>query len=178
MAIQRMREGVASSEAEDVRNDHIKHEASVKAVGFLYLLGASFMLFASLMFFFGFTQAAPRGDGLVGAGFGVVMLLIGLLQLAVGLGLRRLKSWARVIAGVFSGIGLLGFPFGTIINAYILYLLLSAKGRMVFSDEYQDIIAKTPEIKYRTSIVVWIVLGVLILLILGSVAIALFGFRP
>ena len=54
-----------------------------------------------------------------------------------------------------------------IIPAYILYLLLSSKGAMVFSTEYKEIIARTPHVKYRTSCIVWgalIVLGVVILL--------------
>ncbi len=35
---------------------------------------------------------------------------------------------------------------------------------MIFSDEYNEIIRQTPEMKYRTSIVVWIFLGLLLLL--------------
>ena len=42
---------------------------------------------------------------------------------------------------------------------------------MVFSDEYRAVIEQTPHIKYRTSIIVWIVLGLLLLLI----AIGIFG---
>ena len=35
---------------------------------------------------------------------------------------------------------------------------------MIFSDEYKEIIRQTPEMKHRTSIVVWIFLGLLLLL--------------
>jgi len=35
---------------------------------------------------------------------------------------------------------------------------------MIVSDEYNEIIRQTPEMKYRTSIVVWIFLGLLLLL--------------
>ncbi|HKB60455.1 MAG TPA: hypothetical protein VKC56_10480, partial [Gallionellaceae bacterium] len=68
----------------------------------------------------------------------------------------------RIVAGVLAGLGLLGFPFGTVISAFILYLLFSKKGAMVFSDEYKQVIADTPDIKYRTSIIVWIFLALLI----------------
>ena len=49
-----------------------------------------------------------------------------------------------------------------IIPSYILFLLLSKKGSMVFSPEYQAIIERTPHIQYRTS---WIVKGCLIVLV-------------
>jgi hypothetical protein len=51
---------------------------------------------------------------------------------------------------------------GTLINGYILYLLLSAKWEMVFSAEYRDIIDATPHIKYRTSILIWMLLGIIV----------------
>ncbi|PAW69614.1 MAG: hypothetical protein B9S38_09450 [Verrucomicrobiia bacterium Tous-C4TDCM] len=70
-----------------------------------------------------------------------------------------------------AGISLIGFPIGTLIGAYILYLLLGAKGKMVFSPEYQAVIAQTPHIRYRTSKVVWILLGlVLLIIVFGLVA--------
>ena len=40
---------------------------------------------------------------------------------------------------------------------------------MVFSDEYRAVIEQTPHIKYRTSIIVWIVLGLLLLLIVFGI---------
>ena len=51
----------------------------------------------------------------------------------------------------------------------VLYLIFSKKGAMVFSDEYKEIIRQTPEMKYRTSIVVWIFLGLLVLLIVVGI---------
>ncbi len=180
VAIQRMREGVAATDAEDIRNEHIKHEASVKSVGVLYLIGAAFAIFGGGMIAVG----ALLGSGQPGApdavamtaGLGVGLLAFGGLYLAVGLALRRLKPWSRIVAGIFSGIGLLGFPVGTLINAYILYLLFSRKGGTVFSEDYKAVIAQTPHVKYRTSIVVWIFLGLLLLLIGFAIVAAVF--RP
>jgi len=84
------------------------------------------------------------------------------LMLIVARGVRKLLPWARTTASVLAGIGLLGFPLGTLINAYILYLLLSKKGKRIFEADYKAIIDATPHVKYRTSIVVWIVLGILV----------------
>jgi hypothetical protein len=47
----------------------------------------------------------------------------------------------------------------------------------VFSDEYKRVIAETPHIKYRTSIVVWIFLGLLLLLFGAMFLVAIFGAR-
>jgi hypothetical protein len=172
VALQRLREGVASSAAEDIRNEHIKHEASVKSVGVLYFIGAFFMVLLG-----GMILIAPSGPaGVETVMAGVIIVCAAALQFALGMALRRLKRWARIVAGVFSGIGLLGFPLGTIINGFILYLLFSKKGKTVFSPEYQEVIAQTPHIKYRTSIIVWIALGILLLLVLfGVVGIFLGG---
>jgi hypothetical protein len=165
VALQRLREGVASNAAEDIRNEHIKHEASVKSVGVLYFIGAFFMVLLGAMILL-----APSGPtGVETALAGSFIICAAVLQFATGLALRRLKRWARIVAGIFSGIGLLGFPLGTIINGFILYLLFSKKGTMVFSPEYQEVIAQTPHVKYRTSIVVWIALGILLLLLLFGV---------
>ena len=69
---------------------------------------------------------------------------------------------------MLAGFGLLGFPIGTLINAYILYLFLSKKGRTIYSPEYQEVIAATPHVKYRTSIVVWILLALVVVLIAAA----------
>ena len=54
-------------------------------------------------------------------------------------------------------------------NPYILYLIFGKKGQMIFSPGYQEIVAETPDIKYKTSKVVWIVLLLLILLVAGII---------
>lgn len=155
-AMQKLREGVASQNAEQVRQEHIKHEASVRSIGILYFLGAAVVLLA------GMVSLAGGSAGLMA---GLFFLILGAGQIWVGVGLRKLRSWARIPTGILSGIGLLGFPLGTLINAYILYLVFSQKGKTVFSEEYQRVIEETPHIKYRTSIVVWILLGLIFLLI-------------
>jgi ABC-type multidrug transport system permease subunit len=72
---------------------------------------------------------------------------------------------------------MLGFPIGTLINAYILYLFLSKKGRTVFSPGYQEVIAATPDVKYKTSIVVWIFIALVLAFIVIAVGVAVIGGR-
>jgi hypothetical protein len=166
LALQRLREGATATTAVDaVRNEHLKHEASVKSIGVLYYLGGVALLLLGIATMF----SGGTGRGGPGTVFSIyvsaLFVLLGAGQLWVGAGLRRLRRWARVPTGILSGLGLLGFPLGTIINGYILYLIFSKKGNMVFSDEYQAVIEQTPHIKYRTSIIVWILLGLVVVLV-------------
>ena len=77
---------------------------------------------------------------------------------------------------MFSVIGLLAIPVGTIISGYFLYLLLSKKGTVIFSPQYKQIIAATPHIKYKTSKIVIALLLILIALIAIALIVALGGF--
>jgi hypothetical protein len=163
--VQKMREGVVSdTEYERIRKEHIKHEASVKSVGLLYFLGAAVLALVGGVGLFAPLGASNRGE-LSMTAVGMMFIAVAGVQVWAGFGLRQLKSWARIPAGILSGLGLLAFPLGTLINGYILYLLFCKKGTMVFSEQYQQVIAETPHIKYRTSIVVWVLLGLLVVLL-------------
>jgi len=167
----------AATESPDtVRRRYIGHEASVKSVGTLFIIGAILLLImgvAGTVMAFGTppqgtTQQAHMMSSLMTALF---FFAFGVFQFAVALGLRNLAPWAKTAATILACIGLLGIPIGTLINAYFLYILLSYKGKMVFSPYYKEIIERTPHVKYKTSIVVWIFLG----LLLALLAFGIFG---
>jgi predicted nucleic acid-binding Zn ribbon protein len=170
VALQRLQEGLpATGGGEAIRHQYLKHEASVKSAGFLYYLGGVLSLLVtvvSISMFFHIRKTYPDASPVRNMVSGTVFMIIAGLSFVLGYGLRRLKPWARVPTAILSGFGLLGFPIGTIINAYIMYLVLCAKGKMVFSEEYRDVIAQTPHIKYRSSFLVWILVGIIILLFL------------
>jgi hypothetical protein len=163
------------TDAEVVRKEHIKTEASLKSVGILYFLGGVFLLFVGIIGL----STPPTDEGVTGLAeqvTSVIFLILGVFQFMVGAAVRKLKPWSRTGVGIISGIGLLGFPIGTLINAYILFLAFGKKGKVVFSPEYQEVIAATPHIKYKTPRVVWIILGVLVLIVaLAIAAIAIGG---
>lgn len=167
-----------SHEAEAIRRDHIKHEASVKGIGSLWLIGSVFFVLAAIGGLFA-SGAAEIG----GAAMGIsgLLLLLGILGLWVAFGIRRLNPAARIVGGILTGISVVLSVFslpqsviGLLINAYILSILFSKKGSMIFSPGYKDIIAVTPHIKYKTPLIVWILLGLFILLIVGGLAAAFF----
>jgi len=151
--------------AEATRKEFINHEASVRSIGVLYYIGAVSALVVTVSLALTLEGSSDGASALALAFF----IPIGLLYFWLGSGLRALNQKVRPVAGVFAAIGLIGFPLGTLINGYILYLLFSAKGKMVFSEEYQGIIDATPHVKYKTSIIVWLILALLVLSIAAAV---------
>jgi hypothetical protein len=95
----------------------------------------------------------------------------------VGRGLRKLRPWARIASIVMSILGLLNPPTGTLVNIYILYLLFSEKGRRIFQSDYPEIVAATPDVKAKTSIVVWVFVGLLVVALLAAVLVPVFAHR-
>jgi len=179
---------VDSSQAELIRKTHLSHEANIQSFGCLYTFGGVCGIIGSLFYIvMGMSIASgvvplsppnPNGpggvadplvSGIVMAIAGVVFLAISIGQLLGGRAMQKLNPKWKVFAIIISALGLLGFPCGTLISGYLLYLLLSQKGEMVFSDRYKEIIQATPHIKYKTSIIVWIFL----FLLLGLIAFAI-----
>ena len=105
----------------------------------------------------------------------MLLLAMALIYAVVGRWFRTLNPKARVPATILSVIGLLAFPLGTLINGYILYLIHAKKSKVVFSADYQAVIAATPEIKYKTSLFVWILVGFLAVVLIGVLAAVILG---
>ena len=162
----------ANPQAESIRREHINHEASIKAVGTLYYLSMLGLAIVGVTTVFSTSTFA--GAGMAGAVAGAVMVVMAAVFLVVGRGLRTLRPWVRIPTVLLSILGLLGFPIGTLINGYIIWLILSKKGRLVLSPEYAAIVEATPHVKYRTSIVVWILLGLIVLLVVAVFTVPLF----
>lgn len=158
------------SDAELIRQEHIKHEASVRSIGVLYYIGGAFMLLASLAMLPSWSRLM---DSPLLAVIMPIYLVLGVVSIVLARGIRALQPWARTGSIVLSILGLLGFPLGTLVNAYILWLLLSKKGKRIFQEDYPAIVAATPHIKYRTSVVVWILLGLIVLLVAAAIGIPL-----
>jgi hypothetical protein len=160
--------------ADEIRREYLKHEAGIRSAGSLYGLYALCLLLATLIFV---VSAITGADPQTPRAVGIIMTVLcgGFFWLFYKLasGLRAMKRWTRIPVAVLSGVGLLGFPAGTLINGYIMWLVLSKKGNYVLSPEYEEIVAATPHIKHKISIVIWILL-VLLLGIILAIAIPAF----
>jgi hypothetical protein len=163
------------TDAEAMRRLYLNHEASVKAFGFLLALGGFFLCLLAIFQLLAISSDGNAADAATSEGTIelIIFAVLGPIQFMAGLALRKLKPWARIVGSIFSGIGLIAFPIGTLVNGYFLYLLLGKKGMMVCSPEYAAVIEATPHIKYKTSRwVIGLLIALVVLVVLGlSVAI-------
>ncbi len=174
---------IGDTDAEMVRREYLNHEASIQGFGSLFVLGGILAaLVATVNLVMAVSIALSNNPGEMESSAmatgGVIALFAGLftvLYFWVGLGLRALKPQARTPAMLLLAIGLLGFPIGTLINGYGLYLVMSKKGEFVLSKEYAEIRRQTPHIRYKTSVVVWILVAFLVLVMFLALMGALFS---
>ena len=125
----------------------------VMVVGWLHVLEATLYIggaFLIMLFFSGLGVMAddPQALGILtivgfcGAGF---LLIFGIPIALAGWGLLGRKSWSRVLAMVLAILGLFLFPIGTIIGAYVLWVLTAQPAAAYFGDlEPSDLPAPTP----------------------------------
>jgi hypothetical protein len=154
-------------DAERIRREHIGHERQLRAVGTLYLFGGLLGLIGGLALLVATLGSEPFvGVAVVMA---AVYLVISIGALVVGWGYRKLAPWVRIPGTALAAVGLLGIPIGTIISLAILWMIWSAKGKVVLSPDYAAIVAATPHVRYRMTVVDWIVWGLLAAVLIGLV---------
>lgn len=156
-------------EADAIRRRFLTHESVVWTIGWLYLFGAGLMVFLA----FGMSITLSQQEVLTRMPNGMdlrplfitilaVYVVLGLVFLHLGYGIRLLSNAARLGGIVFGSlflilcaISLQVIPF--LIQILLIYCLASANGRYVCSGEYREIIQKTPHIRRRR----WILFVVL-----------------
>ena len=103
-------------------------------LGFVGLIVGLFLLllFGGIATLVGYADKSGEGAaiavpilGLLGVGLCVIAICLSLPGIVAGFGLLGRRPWARILTIVLSGFELLNFPFGTIIGAYGLWVLLS-----------------------------------------------------
>lgn len=160
----------ATSQDELIRQEHINTEASIKSVGLLYYIAMVVLIAAGVSLIVSI-KPDKAGTALIPGG---LMVLLGISVGFLAYGLRRLQSWARIPTIILSSIalifGLINLSAGIIIHIYILVKMLGKQGRFVMTPEYQRIIAATPHVKRKTSIVALVLLALLIIILIGIIA--------
>ena len=71
--------------------------------------------------------------GVAGTALVGLMLIVSLPGFVTGIGLLYFKPWARILGIVLSALQLLGFPIGTAIGIYGLWVLLSKDTEVLFT---------------------------------------------
>lgn len=161
-----------SSDAEQIRHELLKHETSLRSIGLLYYIGFFSMLLYIVVLgvlLVGNASEQDAATASVSVGMLVVFGLLAWLYYFMAKGMRSLDPGVRTAVTIMSCIGLLALPVGTLISAYILYLVHSEKGKRIMTREYQEIVAQTPHIKYKTPI--WLI--ILVLLLLGLIVLGI-----
>jgi hypothetical protein len=119
----------------------------VKVLGVLYIALSSLTLCAALIMALVFGTAsgivAANADadaavalpiiGLAGSAMVIFLVAISLPGIITGIGLLKLKPWARIVGIVLAAINLINIPFGTILGAYGLWVLLNKDSERLFS---------------------------------------------
>lgn len=103
----------------------------ISVLGWLYIVGnAFFLVLAAFGFFLLPTLGVISRDAdattvlsVLGTIFGFLMVLLAVPGLLAGYGLLKRKSWARMWAIIIAVLGLVNFPFGTVIGIYALFVL-------------------------------------------------------
>jgi hypothetical protein len=159
-----------ASEAEAIRMAHIRHERQVKSVGVLYYLGGAVMALAAIAL--GSTTVGTANSGFP-AGVAVLYAVLAAAWIGMGYGFRRMRPWVRIPGGILSAIGLLAIPIGTLVNAWVLWIMFSAKGQVILAPGYDAVVAATPHVKYPWTIGDKIATTILALIVLGIAAVFL-----
>jgi hypothetical protein len=131
---------------EQIRSKYIKHEASVKSIS--VILYSASILSCTI----GISQLQSQSQ------LYIYFFIAAIALIVVGILVKKLHVAGRFLA-VISLISLwfLISKFILIILLYLIYLLFSKRGNMVFSEYYKEVIEATPQYSCKTSI--FLILG-------------------
>jgi type II secretory pathway pseudopilin PulG len=149
-----------------------RRPTAITVLSVLQLISGPLMiLVAAAMVLF----SGEEGGALV-LGLGALYGLLGVLSLVCGIGLWNLKSYGRTIQLVFSFIGLLAIPIGTIISALILVYLYKPGVKILFSGVPSsrlsaNDLAEVQKLNESSTMVVVLVVIVVLLLVVAIIGI-------
>ena len=113
----------------------------IELLGILHLVYSSVALFLAAFCFLvmsgiGIIAHDVVAMGVLGTIGMIVCLLITMFAIpgiVAGIGLLRMKSWARIVAIVVGCLNLIHIPFGTALGVYTLWVLLNDESRQLLS---------------------------------------------
>ncbi len=122
-------------------------ETHVKVLGALEIALGTLGLFAAVILLFIFGGAASivgvSGEpeaaiaipiiGITGMALVTFLVVLSLPGVIIGIGLIRLRPWARIAGIVLCILGLMAMPFGTIVGVYGLWVLFSKDTERLFA---------------------------------------------
>ena len=132
-------------------------DTHVKVLGSLQIALGAMVLFGALVLVFVFggvtTAMSASGDpdarvalpiiGVTGMALVTCLAAVGVPSVIIGIGLIRLRPWARIAGMVISILSLMMIPFGTIVGVYGLWVLFSKDTERLFTSPAPG--ASTPQ---------------------------------
>jgi hypothetical protein len=124
-------------------------ETHVKVLGWLYIIsGILGLLTAAIVVLAVFGGGLISGDrtaitvtGIVAAVIGGLIMIVSAPGIIAGIGLLSHQAWARILALVLGILNLPGFPVGTLLGIYTLWVLLDSETSLLFNrPSYAEII--------------------------------------
>jgi len=118
----------------------------VKVLGWFFIVFGAFYVclafFSSMILGLIATMVGSQGGedaaigvgvlGFAGAAAFIFLLAIGIPGIITGIGLLKVRPWARIVGIVLSAIRLISFPFGTILGVYGLWVLFNDETEALF----------------------------------------------
>lgn len=122
----------------------------IKIVAWIYIVYGVFVLLSALAVggllgaFGASVRDAALTPDLVAVGIGTLAGALGVLgvtSMAGGLGLLKHRPWGRIVVLIVAVLTILGFPVGTAMAAYAIWVLTRPETRRILSgaDAYTDV---------------------------------------
>ncbi len=118
-------------------------KAQVELVGILHIVYSGIGILIAIACFvllsgIGWMSGDETAMGVLGLIGLLIALFIGVASIPgiiAGIGLLKLKSWARILAIIVSCLDLFSIPFGTALGVYTLYVLMNEEAIRLLSGE-------------------------------------------
>lgn len=118
-------------------------KAQVELVGILHIVYSSLGILIAIACFallsgIGWISGDETAMGVLGLIGMFIAFFLGILSIPgiiAGIGLLKLKPWARILAIIVSCLDLFHIPFGTALGVYTLYVLMNDEAIRLLSGE-------------------------------------------
>jgi hypothetical protein len=116
-------------------------DTHIKVLGFIYIIAGVILVVLGL-FLFGILGGAGLLSqdkqaflitGFIGTALAVFFFVLSVPSIIAGIGLLKRREWARILTIILGIFHLFGFPIGTAIGVYTLYVLFNDQAKALFS---------------------------------------------
>lgn len=159
-----------------IGRDVVRRPGTVTLIAVLQFVGAGFGILGAVGM--NATTAGPGADQDLARAIALVLSVAAVAQTFCGVGLLKLRPYGRVLLLVFSWVGLLAFPLGTVVAILILFYMYKPGIKLLFSgkrvDEYTSgelqQMADVARGSTSSAVLIAVVVGVVVLALAGIVA--------